>query len=250
MKNLGYSTAILSWQLFKTVFEILDSAKFEKNIDMNTNALSCCILSTAALEAFSNEIISITHAFNNGVKSEGFYKLDKIGIENTGLQSVEQLNKKIYKNFYERYKQLIKELKIPDPKFLPALSNLKKIRDEITHYHSCEMSLIEKNNIIKYFQEPPEVFNHLKSFNINNWSIVAEDSGNETSWILRISTNAFAFWGALLVIGAITYLLENIPDGLYKDSVLKYYGMNNGLDVFSKSQSDILALKDKLFLSK
>jgi hypothetical protein len=247
MKNLGYSTAVLSWQLFKTVTEILKSSKFEKNIDMNTNALSCCILSTATLEAFTNEIISITHAFNNGVNSEGFYKLDKIGIENIVLESVEQLNNKKYKNFYERYKQLIKELRIPDPIFLSALSHLKKIRDEITHYQTCDMSLIEKNDCIKFYQEPPEVIKHLRSFKVNKWSVVASDASEETSWILRISTNAFAFWSATLVLEAITYLLENIPIGLYRESVLRYYQANKEIDVFNKSKSEISTLQDMLF---
>lgn len=250
MKNLGYSTAILSWQLFKTVTEILNSSKFEEELDMNTNALSCCILSTATLEAFSNEIISITHAFNYGVSSEGFYRPDKIGIDKIILDNIEQLKSKKYSNFYERYKQLIKELKIPESNDLSALSLLKKIRDEITHYHSCEMSLIEENNTIKFRQEPPEVFSHLKPYKINNWSIVASEVNDETSWILRLSTNSFAFWCTMKVNEAITYILENIPVGLYKDSVYKYYGAKDGIDIFSQSQSDISALKDKLFPKK
>jgi hypothetical protein len=245
METLGKTTAILSWQLIWSTIQLLEkSASKIESIDLNLHAISSCILSSTALESFSNEISSIMHT----VIKDPMIKVSEIGIDLNNCKEIEAIKENNAPNFYERYKELLKFFQIPNPDFLIKLSYLNKIRNESVHFHNCDISIIEENGVIKHYQSPPEVFNHIKLLKINGWPLVAYDVTDNASWVLRISTNAFAFWSLINVIDSIIYVLGKIPKGRFKDYVSKYYLTTGNVNLFEKAKSEIEIKMSEVFI--
>jgi hypothetical protein len=245
METIGNTTAILSWQLIWSTIQLLEksASKIEK-VDLNLHAISSCILSSTALESFSNEISSIMHT----VIKDPLINVSDVGIDFNNCEEIEDIKDNNALNFYDRYKELLKIFHITNPDLLTRLSYLNKIRNESVHFRNCDVSIIEENGVIKYYQSPPEVFNHIKLLKINGWSIVASDVKDNASWVLRISTNAFAFWSLITVIDSIIYVLDNIPKGRFKDYVSKYYMTAGNLNLFEKAKSEIVLIMSRVFI--
>ncbi len=249
MKNLGYTTSILSWQIILSSINILKNSKSEiKEIDLNMDSISCCILNTTVIEAFSNEISSLTHAFIENYKIEKLAKdkISQIGIDINICKEIEKIRNNYRKSFYERYKGLLKHFNISDSVILDNLCKLRDVRNDCVHFRQCDITVIEKDNTIKLYQTPPEIFNHIKSIKVNDWPIIASDSDSSSPWHLRISTNAFAIWSITVVLDAIIYFLDKIPQGTYRDFIVKYYRKRDESNVFEYSKYEIKELQKSI----
>jgi hypothetical protein len=250
MKDIGYTTSILSWQIILSSINMLKNSKSEiKEIDLNLDSISCCILNTTVIEAFVNEISSLTHAFieNYEIEKLAKHKLAPIGVDIKICKEIEKIRNSGSGSFSERYNGLLKHFKISDSGILDNLRKLRDLRNGCVHFRQCDITVIEKDNTIKMYQESPEIFDKLKSIKVNNWPIIASDSDNSTPWHLRVSTNAFAIWSFIVVLDAIIYFLEKIPKGTYRDFIAKYYRKNEKSNVFEYGKSEIEELQKRIF---
>jgi len=250
MKDLGYTTSILSWQIILSSINLLKNSKSEiKKIDLNLDSISCCILNTTVIEAFSNEISSLTHAFIENYEVEKLTKdkISQVGIDINICKEIEKIRNSDRESFYERYKNLLKHFNISDSGILDNLCKLRDIRNDCVHFRQCDIAIIEKENTIKSYQKPPEIFNHIKSIKVNDWPIIASDSDNSSPWHLRISTNAFAIWSITVVLDALIYFLDKIPQGTYRDFIVKYYRKRDGSNVFEYSKKEIEKFQKSIF---
>jgi hypothetical protein len=211
------------------------------------------------LEAFSNEISSLTSAFIFSVKRD--FKdqylppemLDsEIGIPWAICHVIANLKENKRGSFYDRYSGLLKVMQIEKPDILQELYHLRDLRNALVHFRLCDVPIVRgKDNLIRYAQEPPEVFTHLKSYEIEKgWPVVAagtEDGSVE--WILRISTYSMGIWSLQLVLDAITYLLDCLPAGSYKDFILQAYMASDRSfkNIFEKGKQDVKELRSQLF---
>lgn len=255
MKVLGNTTSILSRQIVHTSISLIEKSKIPNNeIDLNLNSISCCILSTSVIEAFTNEISSLTHAFIENIKDN--FEIEKLqneeisnlGIDINSCREIERIRINDKESFYERYKNLLKYLKIPNADLINKLCHLRDLRNACVHFRQCDISVVEdKDGVIKSYQDPPQVFNHIRSFKINGWPIIASDVKNNAEWHLRISTNSMAIWSIELVLDAIIFVFNNLPNGEFKEFILKYYTDINGLNYFKKSKDSIQELKRIIF---
>ena len=112
------------------------------------------------------------------------------------------------------------------------------------------MAVYGSDGVIQYAQDPPEVFAHLKSYNVNGWPVVSDDPDyNGVEWTLRVSTNAMAAWSLNLALEAITHVLDHIPAGRYRDFILKAYASRDVSfsNVFEKGKSDLNVWQSGLF---
>lgn len=255
METLSYTTSIISWQLIRSAIEMLSNSQSEINpIDFNTETIPCVVLSCIALEAFSNEISSLTNAFMYDVESDFDIKnlsanqKSIIGIDLNLCKNIAQIRNSKEESFYERYKKLLSHIKIANPESLQDLHHLNDLRNALVHFRLCDISVIEDNDgVIKYYQEPPEVFQHIKSYKVQDWSVIAADVKNNVAWNLRISTNAMAIWAIKLILDAITYVLCNLPKGKYRDFILKYYRDKERSNIFEKGKYFIKKFENKIF---
>jgi len=257
MKKLGYTTSILSWQIILSSINLLKNSKSEiKEIDLNLDSISCCILSTTTLEAFSNEISSLTHAFVENIKRDFNIeklpkdKISQIGVDINIFKEIEKIRNSSKESFYDRYKKLLKQFNLSNSDILNKLCNLRDVRNDCVHFRLCDISVVGKDNVITSYQQPPEVFNHIKSIKVNGWNIIASDSDDSSPWHLRISTNAFAIWSIIVVLDAIIYLLDKIPPGAYKNYIIKYYRKNENSNLFEFGKFEILELQKVVLKEK
>ena len=114
METLAYTTSIISWQFILSAIEMLHKSKAEiKPIDFNKEAISYIILGCTSLEAFSNEISSLSNAFLYDVERDFNNKnlFDKqksiFGIDLNTCQKITQIRNSKAASFYERYKKLL-----------------------------------------------------------------------------------------------------------------------------------------------
>jgi hypothetical protein len=71
MEILGYTTSTMSWFFIFSVIKRLRSTQGDVNVvDLNIEAPPCAVMCSVALEAFSNEISSLSGAFTFSVKKD------------------------------------------------------------------------------------------------------------------------------------------------------------------------------------
>ena len=257
METLGYTTSVISWQFIWSAIEMIHNSKSKiKPIDFNIQATPCIVMVCISLEAFSNEISSLTHAFLYDLKTVfdienlSEKQKSKIGLDIGICKNIAKIRESKDDPFYERYKKLLSVLRIDKPKFLQNISYLSNLRNSIVHFRSCDISVIQdEDGVIKYYQNTPEVFNHIKSFKVKNWHVIATDVDKNSAWNLRISTNAMAIWSIKLILEAIIYTLYNLPQGNYRDFILKYYRDGENSNIFEKGKYNIQELENKIFKS-
>lgn len=259
MQPLAYTTSKISWKILYSA--IVHARKLPENvsvIDLNLETLSSIILSCTALEAFVNEISSLTNAFLFEFEQEyEFQNLEAsqqesvIGVRLEKCQEVVKIKDNSEGSFYERYKLLLKALGVENPPFLQKLSDLKNVRDGLVHFKMLDIPVISNSNgIIVYEQKQPDFFKHLKGYSVNKFPIVAkEGSDGSIEWTLRISTNAMAIWCIDLTLEAIIYTLDVIPNGKLKDFFYRAYASNEKpfVHVFQKGKSEVKIWTDDLF---
>ena len=254
IKEIGYTTSILSWQIILSAIEMLRNSQSEiDQINLNLKAIPCTVLGCISLEAFSNEISSLTNAFVDDVKK--IFNIDnlstkqksEIGIDLNNCKDIEQIRNSKMESFYERYKNLLLYIQISRPNFFQELCHLRDIRNAMVHFRQCNISVIEEDGVIKNYQKPPEVFKHIKSIKVNGWPVIAADVKNNSPWNLRISTNAFAFWSIKLILDAITYFLDNLQQGKYREFIFKYYRKEKYSNLFEEGKLKVQELEMKIF---
>jgi len=257
METLGYTTSIISWQFILSAIEMLRNSQSEiDTIDFNIEAIPCIVLSCISLEAFSNEVSSLTNAFMYDVERDfdiinlSAKQKSIIGIDLNICKDIAQIRNSKAESFYERYKKLLSDVRIAQPEFFQDLHHLCDLRNALVHFRLCDISVIEdKDGVIKYYQEPPEVFQHIKSYKVKGCPLIASDVENNIGWNLRISTNAMAVWSIKLILDAITYVLYNLPQGKYGDFILKYYRDRENSNLFEKGKYNIQEWENKIFKS-
>lgn len=255
METLGYTTSIISWQFILSAINMLRNSQSKINlIDFNIEAIPCAVLGCISLEAFSNEISSLTNAFMYDVERdfdiENLSAKQKsiIGIDLNICKYISQIRKSKEESFYERYKKLLSHVKIVKPEFLQDLHHLQDLRNAIVHFRLCDISVIQdEDGVIKDYQKPLEVFNHIRSYKVKGWPVIAADVKNNIGWNLRISTNAMAIWSIKLILDAITYFLDNLPQGKYREFILKYYRKEKYSNIFEEGKLKIQELEMKIF---
>ena len=252
----------MSWQfMFSAIESLRSSASQSETIDLNSNAPACAILGCIALEAFSNEIPSLTDSFISNVKKD--YQIESLsskqiesefGINWNICKKIADIKNEKYNSFYDRYKDhLIKEMQISQPEFIQELTYLRDLRNALVHYRLCDAeTVVGEDGVIKFYQEPPEVFNHIKSKKVKNWPVIASDVEENSPWTKRISTNAMAIWSLKLIIDSIVYILDSISPGKYKDSIIKPYKARDKSfeNVFRKGEHDIQHTESGIFDNK
>ncbi len=214
------------------------------------------------LEAFSNEISSLTDAFIFDVKRDPQIQYltteqqeSKIGMSYTICQNIAEIKNNTVGSFYDRYKDLLAVMKIGQPDFLQELCHLSDLRNALVHFRLCDVPIVEdEGGIIRYSQEPPEVFAHLKSHHIEKgWPVVATDTeSNSVEWTLRVSTNAMAIWSLTLTLDAIMYVLNSLPgEERYTDFIrIRYRARDESFkNIFTKGKCDVQEWKTQLFES-
>jgi len=251
LQPLAYTTSKISWKLLTSaISRAQDSSGDIEPIDLNLEALSSIVLSCVALEAFVNEISSLANAFLFSFDQENdtrYLETDKqesiIGVGRRKCEEVAKIKDSKGPSFHERYKLLLKELDITQPAFLERVYYLKEIRNGLVHFRLVDIPVVDdEKGIIRYAQTPPEVFKYLENFSIKGWPIIAtEGDDGSVEWTLRICTSAMAAWCIDLILDAIIYVLDAIPNGSLKDFIIKAYAGTDQsfVHIFQKGKSDV-----------
>ncbi len=259
MQPLAYTTSKISWKvLYSAIVHAREASGDVSVIDLNLETLPSIVLSCTALEAFVNEVSSLSNAFL--FEFEQVYKIQYleasqqesvIGISLTKCRETAKIKDDSKGSFYARYKQLLKMLGIDNPSFLQRLSDLENLRHGLVHSKMLDIPVISNSDgIIVYAQKPPEFFKHLKGYSIRSFPVVAKDgSDGSVEWTLRISTNAMAIWCIDLTLDAIIYALDTIPNGKLKDFIYSAYATNDKsfVHVFQKGKSEVKLWTDNVF---
>lgn len=261
MQPLAYTTSIMSWHLLSSAIRrIRESETRLTPIDLNLETPSCVILGCTALEAFANEISSLTSAFLFNEKKDPRARYSTAaqreadrGMAWHDCQAIAQIKDDPKGSFYDRYKALLRAASIEKPNCMQSLSYLRDLRDAFVHFRACGVPIVEDSDgVIHYAQEPPKVFAHLQSYNVNGRPVVAVGTGEVgVEWILRVSTNAMAAWSLSLILEAIMHVLDLLPAGEYRDFVLRRYAARDKSfsTVFEKGKTDVEGWKNSLFFA-
>jgi len=261
MQPLAYTTSVMSWHLLSSAIRrIRESEDGLTPIDLNLEAPSCAILCCIALEAFANEISSLISAFlfneekdRRARYSTAAQREADIGMAWHDCQAIAQIKDDPKGSFYDRYKALLRAASIEKPNCMQSLSYLRDLRDAFVHFRACDVPIVQDSDgVIRYAQEPPKVFAHLQSYNVNGWPVVAVGTGEVgVEWTLRVSTNAMAAWSLTLILEAILHVLDLLPAGRYRDFVLRRYADRDVSfsTVFEKAKTDVEEWGNSLFFA-
>jgi hypothetical protein len=252
----------MSWRfLLSAMKRICATENAMHPVDLNLEAAPCVVLCCIAVEAFANEISSLSSAFLFNEKENPPVRYwteaqeeTAVGMDWDSCRDVAKIKddrKGSLWSFYDRYKALLNAMGIEKPTCLLRLSHLKDLRNALVHFRLCKVAIVYgSDGVIQYAQDPPEVFAHLKSYNVNGWPVVSDDPDyNGVEWTLRVSTNAVAAWSLNLALEAITHVLDHIPAGRYRDSILKAYASRDVSfsNVFEKGKNDLNVWQSGLF---
>jgi hypothetical protein len=217
---LAYTSSQISWQLILSAISRAQTSSGDiLKIDLNLEALPSIVLSCVALEAFVNEVSSLTYAFLFECEQENVH------LQNIDMyEKIAEIRNSNDGNFYQRYKRLLKILEIEHPTFREQIFYLKEVRDMIVHFKTTDIPIVDDGETIRAAQSLPEELNALKKFKINNYPIIASDGKDgSVEWPLKVSTSAMAAWSITLVLDAIIYSLDAIPNKELKDFIVKKY---------------------------
>ena len=227
MKPLAYSTAVMSWPLVMSAIRHLQQeGEGIEPIDLNLGTPPALVLSATALEAFVNEISSLTHAFVYDRDAYSVPAQTKGGLpRHMDEDKVAGIRHDSRGSFYDRYKNLVKGLGIPSFRHIQELSYLRDLRDAVVHFRGCDISIVlMEDDIIRSVQEPPRVFQHLKTIEVDARPVLGRDvEPGEGEWHLTMSTNAMGYWCVVMVTKAILHILEEIPKGAFRGLVWRTY---------------------------
>lgn len=228
MEPLAFTTDKMSWAFLMSALHHMQAAQGgNSSVDLNLEAPPCVVLSCVAVEAFINELSSLTHSFlfekagsDYAVRSNPKRALHAVA--SGTLEEVARIRCDSHGSFYVRYKRLLCDFGFDKPRFLADLSELGKARDALVHFRKCDVPIIEdQNGVIRDGQELPAEIAALQSHHYGGRCVVAPDQG--TAWTFRMATDAMAAWSVNLALDAILFVLDHLPAGEHRDFVWKSY---------------------------
>lgn len=246
MQPIAYTTDKISWSFILSALRSMQADEARKpSVEFNSEAPSCIVLSCIAIEAFVNEISSLTNAFlhkhNHGQKSQySGCVIDKEKPPRRVLDEVTNVRNDNTGSFYDRYKRLLKILDIEYPDCLHDLSSLNKLRNALVHFRECDIPIVQDDNgVIQEGQELPSELNELKERDYHGKRLF--ETPNGSSWTLRLSTDSMVAWNIEICLTAIEHVLNELPAGRYRDFIWKAYASREaGFDnVFAKGKHDL-----------
>jgi hypothetical protein len=187
MEPLAFTTDKMSWAFLMSALRHMQADEgMDSSVDLNLEAPPCVVLSCIAVEAFVNELSSLTNTFL---------------FERSGTDYAGRLNPK---------------------QALADLSVLGKARDALVHFRKCDVPIIQdQNGVIRVGQDLPAEIAALQSKYYKGRCVLAPGEGQE--WTLRMETDAMAAWSVNLALDAILFVLDHLPAGEYRDFVWKSY---------------------------
>ncbi|EDM46960.1 hypothetical protein [Marinobacter algicola] len=248
---LSYTTTVMSWNFLLSSFRNAEAAGSEnETIDLNLETPSSIVLCGISIEAFCNELSSLSRAFAFAHEKQHRLLIDDgAGVDQETLNQLCSLSQDGSGSFYDRYKRVIKLFGEKSPAFLEELVHLKNLRDALVHFRSCDVPIGEgEDGVIRYSQEVPTVLRSLKKKKVSGRELVAVSEDSE--WTLRVSTSAMAIWALNLTCDAILFLLDSLPDKSFKEFVLQAYRPRDThyRDLFSKGKSQVLDWQNQIFV--
>jgi len=203
----------------------------EPSVDLNLEAPTCIVLSCLAIEAFVNEVSSITNTFLHEQKEDRQVRnartpLMKDKSSRRVLEKVAKIRSDSNGSFYDRYKQLLSDFNMANPICLADLSSLGKVRDALVHFRECDVPIVEdENGVIKEGQELPSELKKMHKLKYQGQQLFATPEGSP--WTLRLATDSMAAWSLGLCLDAIGHIMNELPAGKYKDFVWRAYACRN-----------------------
>lgn len=239
---LSYTTTVMSWNFLLSSFKRAEAAASANGkIDLNLEAPSSIVLCCISIEAFCNEISSLSRAFlfDHGKEMIPSWT-DFAGISYENLNTLCAISEDSSGSFYDRYKRTNRLIAEESPGFMADLVHLRDLRDSLVHFRFCDVPIKqEEDGVIRSAQESPAVLHALKNRRISGKPVISAGKGEE--WTLRISTSAMANWALDLTCQAVLYLLDSLPDGCFQKFVLeRYRPRDKGYrDLYSKAKYDV-----------
>jgi hypothetical protein len=247
MQPLAFTTDKMSWSFILSALNRIqaDEAR-ESSVSLNLEAPSCIVLSCIAIEAFVNEVASLTNSFLFEQKRERPARdpaCAQVGQKPAlrELEEVASIRTDSRGSFYDRYKRLLCDMDIEKPGCLADLSSLGKVRDALVHFRQCDVPIVENGDgVIREGQDLPSELAQLQSRKYQGQHIVAPDQGS--AWTLRLATDAMAAWSLNLCLDAIKHVLDHLPTGKHRDFVWKAYACrDSAFDTVFASGKETLA---------
>jgi hypothetical protein len=225
MEPLAFTTDKMSWAFLMSALRHMQADEgMDSSVDLNLEAPPCVVLSCIAVEAFVNELSSLTNTFlfeRSGTDYAGRLN-PKQALHAGTLKEVARIRCDGDGSFYVRYKRLLCVFGIDKPRLLADLSVLGKARDALVHFRKCDVPIIQdQNGVIRVGQDLPAEIAALQSKYYKGRCVLAPGEGQE--WTLRMETDAMAAWSVNLALDAILFVLDHLPAGEYRDFVWKSY---------------------------
>lgn len=228
MQPLAFTTNKMSWSFILSALNRIQADEVrEPSVLLNLEVPSCIVLSCIAVEAFVNELSSLTYSFLFEHRRERPVRhpaCAQVGQKPAlrQLEEVASIRTDSQGSFYDRYKRLLREIDIGKPGCLADLSSLKKVRDALVHFRQCDVPIVEdKDGVIREGQGLPSELTQLESRKYQGQHILAPDQGS--SWTVRLATDAMAAWSLNLCLDAAKHVLDHLPAGKYRDFVWNAY---------------------------
>jgi hypothetical protein len=224
---LAYTTDILSWGLLlSALHRVQATSKRDPRLNLNLEAAPCVILTCDAIEAFINEVSSITYCFlfereRDAATQRPDRDTEPVGINEDSLRTISEIRLNGKGSFFDRYNRLLKPLGIMRPQFQASLCTLKDVRDALVHFRSCDVPVTDQEGSLGDGQDLPPSVKHLEECKYQGVPVLASDIG--APWTRRMATDAMAAWSLELGLNAAKYVLTSIPEGRYRDMVGRKY---------------------------
>lgn len=245
MEVLAFTADKMSWAfLLSAIRRIQADEGRVPSVDLNLEAPSCVVLSCIAVEAFVNEVSSLTDAFLFDKKRDALPRrsteAQKRQVAFETLHKIASLRRDTHGSFYVRYKRLLRDMSIEKPDFLTDLSKLRKLRNALVHFRECDVPIIEdQDGVIREGQDLPTELTALQTRRYEGRPLVAPGQG--TAWSVRMATDAMAVWSVNLALDATIYVLEHLPAGRHRDFLWKAYASRDRAfgTVFASGKNDL-----------
>lgn len=206
-------------------------------LDVNLGAPVVVILVSSAVEAFVNEASSIAHSLRFMADREGRFdenadRVDKAALDfsRSELDQIASIREGGQGSFKDRYKRLLRLLKLPLPGHWDDLCLLGRLRDRLVHCRACDLPLVNgSDGAIRNGQELPRFLEPLRSIHVNGFPVLARGAETEgEDWTLRIATNAMATWALTTVMESLAVSVKSISKGWYGDKLTSHYRNRDG----------------------
>lgn len=241
MEPLGFKTDKLSWSLLMSCLRRVQSPEVRiPEVDLNLEAAPCVVLCCIAVEAFVNEISTLSHSFLFDRERDRRTGRSTPGVADDILRKVSDIRMDRHGSFYDRYRGLLGAIGIDNPLFLADLSTLGKVRDSLVHFRDCDVPIIDdEDGVIRHGQKLPPTVAALQSKDYEAAGVLAPGTG--TAWTLRLATDAMAAWSLDLAFNAAMYILDHLPPGEYRDAIWKAYAHRDKSFpvLFARGKSDL-----------